>query len=44
MHVLIAQLLMTVAAVIAGVLIGERIEAPVRHWASRIAGEGRRRR
>ena len=44
MHLLIAQLLVMVAAVIAGVLIAERVETPIRHWAGRLAGQGRRRR
>ncbi|WP_281276961.1 hypothetical protein [Methylobacterium radiodurans] len=42
MHALAAQLLAMVAAVIAGVLVAERIESPVRGWASRL-GAGRRR-
>ncbi|GJD54141.1 hypothetical protein [Methylobacterium dankookense] len=44
MHALIAQLLAMTAAVIAGVLVAERIETPVRSLASRISeGRGRRR-
>ena len=44
MHVLIAQLLAMTAAVIAGVLVAEKIEAPVRSLASRLAEGPRRRR
>lgn len=43
MHALIAQLLAMTAAVIAGVLVAEKIENPVRSLASRI-GEGRGRK
>ncbi len=42
MHALTAQLLVMVAAVISGVLVAERIETPVRDWASRLT-TGRRR-
>ena len=44
MHALIAQLLAMAAAVIAGVLVAENIEDPVRSLASRIGGgRGRKR-
>ena len=42
MHALAAQLFIMVAAVIAGVLVAEMIEAPVRTWAGRLAAGLRR--